>query len=38
MNRRYGYAASTGEAADNYFRGDYKTFVNMAGVGLGYRW
>jgi hypothetical protein len=38
VNRRYGYTASTGEAAANYFQGDYKTFVNMVGVGLGYRW
>jgi long-chain fatty acid transport protein len=38
VNRRYGYAISTGEDAADYFRGDYKTFVNMVGVGLGYRW
>jgi long-chain fatty acid transport protein len=38
VNRRYGYAASTGESEADHFQGDYKTFVNMAGIGLGYRW
>jgi long-chain fatty acid transport protein len=38
VNRRYGYAASTGESAADSYQGDYKTFVNMVGVGLGYRW
>jgi long-chain fatty acid transport protein len=38
VNRRYGNTASTGEVAIDNFHGDYKTFVNMVGVGLGYRW
>ncbi len=38
VNKRNGYAASPGETPDAYFRGDYKTFVNIAGIGLGYRW
>ena len=38
VNRRYGYAASTGESAADHYQGDYKTYVNMVGVGLGYRW
>jgi len=38
VNRRYGYSASAGEAVTDHFQGDYKTFVNMVGVGLGYRW
>ena len=38
VNRRDGYTASTGESAADHYRGDYRTFVNMAGLGLGYRW
>ncbi len=38
VNRRYGTTAAEGEAVENHYRGDYKTFVNMVGVGLGYRW
>ena len=38
VNRRYGSAASPGESGTDHFQGDYKTFVNMAGLGLGYRW
>jgi long-chain fatty acid transport protein len=38
VNRRYGYAASPGEVATDNFHGDYRTFVNMTGIGLGYRW
>jgi long-chain fatty acid transport protein len=39
VNRRFGTAASTDlELTRDYFQGDYKTFVNMVGVGLGYRW
>jgi long-chain fatty acid transport protein len=37
-NRRYGTAASAGEAEADHFQGDYKTFVNITGIGLGYRW
>jgi len=38
LKRRYGYSASAGEAATDHFQGDYKSFVNMVGIGLGYRW
>ena len=38
VNRRYGTTASAGEAAADHYQGDYKTYVNMVGLGLGYRW
>ena len=37
VNRRYGTAsASTDESAEYHYQGDYRTFVNMAGVGVVY--
>jgi long-chain fatty acid transport protein len=38
VQRRNGYAAAAGELPTDYFRGDYRTYVNMVGIGLGYRW
>ena len=39
VKRRYGTATSTDlESTRDYYQGDYKTYVNMVGVGLGYRW
>jgi long-chain fatty acid transport protein len=38
VNKRNGYAASTGEAPEDYLRADYHTYVNMVGIGIGYRW
>ena len=36
-NRRYGTASATADEAVEYnYQGDYKTFVNMVGVGVGY--
>jgi len=38
VKRRYGVTAA-GETDPAYaFHGDYKSFVNMAGFGVGYRW
>ena len=37
VKRRYGTAAaSADETAEYNYRGDYKTYVNMVGVGVGY--
>ena len=38
VNRRYGYSTSTGESVIDSYHGDYRTYVNMVGIGLGYRW
>lgn len=37
VNRRYGTASATpDEPAEYNYRGDYRTYVNMVGVGVGY--
>ena len=37
VNRRYGTAsASADEPVEYHYQGDYRTFVNMVGLGLGY--